>query len=553
MHLVSALASGIAGAENGQATFTFRGTGTPTTVFRDFEGQDPVSSGDAVDLDANGGAEVYVDVLATVTVKSSIGTTVREFVAGYSSPGIELRSQSFTGQAYDDGSGQTITGTAQPTTIQSAMDKWLDTNGAVDWQILDADGNVSSIPDALSGATGLFINPRSSEYGAEGDGVNNDLPALDAATADAALIDGTIVLPHGTYRIVDTWVIPSNVSIFGLGATSVAVAIDNAADANAVSVTAPTLQDVFRTQFIEGFRIEAQQANAGVGLLLDGPATVLKDISIGSLNSFMTGHSIGLTGVVGDFVHMDNVRVDHHGLTSQLVDAPDANWQGILRASKCYFRYTGSVVDSRGIEMHSGNVSESTFDNSSVATGSTVSNVHATGDDSTVAVQGCKFIAGGDSDLVTPMRTAPFLPLVTGTFHESDNIYVGEFDFQASIGFANRSQAIVLSARHRRDTDLVSTGAGAGVFDGTGFDSQYVERQTTGNWSFGFTNDGNEGYVFTTIVRNNAGGNINVTPDNGTNSFTIADGKVGVFQHISMDIGGTKRWWPLAEPYESTF
>lgn len=553
MHLVSALASGIAGAENGQATFTFRGTGTPTAVFRDFEGQDPVSSGEAIDLDANGGVEIYVDVLTTVTVQSSLGIEVREFVAGYSAPGIELRSQSFTGQAYDDGSGQTITGTAQPTTLQSIADLWLDVNKGPDWKIEDADGNIVSIPDALAGATGLFINPRSSEYGAEGDGVNNDLPALDAATADAALIDGTIVLPHGIYRIVGTWVIPANVSIFGLGATSVAVAIDNAADANAISVTAPSSQDPFRTQFIEGFRIEAQQANAGIGLQLNGPATVLKDISIGSLNALMTGHSIDLTGVDGDFVHMDDVRIDFHGTASELVSATDGAWQGEVRITKCYFRFTSTAaVTSQGIQMHNGTVSECTFDGSAAIVGSDVQFVRTQGDDSAVAVQGCRFIASStESDVVVPMWIG--VTLVDGKVAESDNLFIGDFDDRAGFGLDSGRRIISSSARARRDADLVSTGAVDGTFSGTQFDSQYVERQTTGAWAFGFTNDGNEGYVFTTIVRNNAGGNINVTPDDGTNSFTIADGKVGVFQHISMDIGGTKKWWPMAEPYESTF
>lgn len=553
MHLVSALTAGIKGAENGSATFTLRGTGTPTTVFRDFEGQDPVSSGDAIALDANGGAEIYVDVLTTVTVQSSLGIEVREFVAGYSAPGIELRSQSFTGQAYDDGSGKTITGTSQPTTLQAIADRWLDVNEAPDWKILDENGNAVSIGDALAGATGLFINPRSAEYGAEGDGVNNDLPALDAATADAALIDGTIVLPHGIYRIVGTWVIPANVSIFGLGATSVAVAIDNGADANAMSVTAPSSQDRFRTQFIEGFRIEAQQANAGVGLQLNDPATVLKDISIGSLNAFMTGHAIELTGVDGDFVHMDDVRVDFHGTASELVSATDGAWQGELRASKCYFRYTSTAaVASQGIQMHNGTVSECTFDGSAVIIGSDVQFVRTQGDDSAVAIQGCRFIASAtDADVVKPMWIG--VVLIDGKVSESDNLFIGDFDDQAVFGQLSGRRVNSLSARARRAPDEVSTGAVDGNYDGLNFDSVYVDRQSTGTWSFGFANDGNEGYVFTTIVRNTSGGNIVVFPKDGVASFGLSDGKVGVFQHISMDIGGTRKWWPLSEPYESTF
>jgi hypothetical protein len=432
-------------------------------------------------------------------------------------------------------------------------DLWLDVNGKPDWKIPDENGNAVSIPDALAGATGLFINPKSSEYEAQGDGVNNDLPALDAATADAALINGTIVLPHGIYRIVGTWVVPANVNIFGLGASSVAVAIDNGANANAISVTAPSSQDIFRTQFIEGFRIEAQQANSGVGLQLNGPAVALRDISIGSLNSFMTGHAIELTGVAGDFVLMDDVRVDFHGDASEIVSATDAAWQGHLRATKCYFRYTSTaVVTSEGIQMHNGTVSECTFDASAVIAGSDVQCIRTQGDDSAVAIQGCEFIASStDSSVVTPMWLG--VTLVDGKLSESDNLFVGAFDNQAVFSQFSGRRVNSLSARARRAPDEVSTGAVDGNFDALEFDSLYVRRTTTGNWSFGFSNDGNEGYVFTTIIRNNAGGNINVTPKDGTNSFTIADGKVGVFQHMSMDIGGTRKWWPINEPYESTF
>ncbi len=551
MHLVSALTSGIRGAENGQASFFLRGTSTPTTVFRDFEGQDPVSSGDAVLLDSNGGVEIYVDVMTTVEVKDSAGAIVREFVAGYSSPGVEVRSQSFTGQAYDDGSGQTVTGTNQPTNLQSVLDKWKEINEGSDWKILDADGNEVSIGDALAGATGLFVNPRSSEYGAVGDGVNNDLPALDAATADAALIDGTIVLPHGIYRIVDTWVIPSNVNIFGLGATSVAVAIDNAANANAIEVSAPSSLDIFRTQFIEGFRIEAQQANTGIGIQLNDPTASMKDISVGSLNSLMTGHSIQLLGIAGSFVLMDDVRVDLHGTASELVSATDANWQGTLRATKCYFRYTSTaVVTSQGIQMHGGTVSECTFDTLGVGVGSDVQCIRTQGDDSVVAVQGCEFIAPtGDPEDVNCMWSTG---LATGSFSETDNLYVGDFQDRGVFGLTSGLRVNNTTARRKSLPDVVSTGATVLTWDGSSFDRQYVSRQTTGNWSFSFDNDGNEGYVFTTVIKNESGGNINVTPEDGTNSFTFADGSVAVFQHIVVDAGGTVKWVPLNEPYEST-
>lgn len=547
MHLVSALTAGIKGAENGSATFTLRGTGTPTTVFRDFEGQDPVSSGEAIALDANGGAEVYVDVLTTVTVQSSLGIEVREFVAGYSAPGIELRSQSFSGQAYDDGSGQTIKGTSQPTTMQAIADLWLTVNKGPDWKIEDGDGNIVSIPDALAGATGLFVNPRSAEYGAEGDGANNDLPALDAATADAALIDGTIVLPHGIYRIVGTWVIPANVNIFGLGTSSVAILNDSAANENTISVSTPSSPSQFRTQFIEGFRIEAEQANTGIALQLNDPTVILRDVTIGSLNAFMTGHAIEVSGSTGDYLDMDNVRINLHGDTVDVV-AHSGTWTGAIVAFRCLV-VLPALSHTDGIKMFTGAVTNCFFDNTAVDTGSFAVDI-------TCTANGFTSIVGNHfTD-----RTADFIfaidlaDLGTGRMRESSNTFESSVTpVNGQQTGTNENKVLLGSARRERAVDGSGTDAAvaiANVFK----DWVFIDRTVSTNFSFSLISSAIAGQTFTVSIKNSSGGNITaITPHGGAATVSLSNGDSKVFHYMGVTgTGSAIGYHLLGTPHASS-
>jgi len=54
-------------------------------------------------------------------------------------------------------------------------------------------------------------------YGAKGDGVADDLAALEAAAAVAAAAKGTVRLPAGRYRLSAPWLLPSNVTVEGDG------------------------------------------------------------------------------------------------------------------------------------------------------------------------------------------------------------------------------------------------------------------------------------------------------------------------------------------------
>ena len=551
MHLVSALASGIAGAANGMATFTFRGTGTPVTVFRDFEGQDPVSSGEAIVLDANGGAEVYVDVLTTVLVLDSIGTQVREFVAGYSAPGIELRSKSFTGQAYDDGTGMTIAGIGQPTTVQRAMDRWIETNGSTDWKVKLADNSEVSIPAALASITGLFVNPTSPAFGAVGDGVNNDLPAFNAATLVAAIIDGTIVIPHGEFRLVDTWVIPANVNVFGLGANSASILLDNALDVPAIQISAPSAPSNFRTQTLHNFGINAAQASTGTVIEVADPGVVLRELVIGSKNDNFGGRLVVPTsGDADDHLHLEGCRLKANDQVSSDPSIGDlATYTGELRMTRCYMKFLGTFTGF-GVVGHTGSIEACTFDMVGIFFLRAVIIVL---DPAFCSIVGNHFT---DTDFSFGNRVIDVIGL-TGQMREAGNTFAAGTDMRhvgASYGSPAHSQISLLGVRRARNADGDGTDLTLNIIDADIFDYTYVDRTVSTNFSVGIAGSAEtpDGHRHLIVVRNTSGADISTVSVNGSSgTFNIQDGKMRILEFYAVFDGTSVEWLIGPSPFVS--
>lgn len=261
MDLVSALISGVRGAENGTAAIFIRGTTTRSTYYLDFEGTSAVTSGQDVILDSSGGAEVYVNRLVDIVVYNSSGTAVRSFVAGHSAPAVEVISSSFTGTNYASGA----TGASLPTTLQSVLDKWSTSAGTTDFNVI-ATGTSAATTLSLGLATmgKVIFNVRA--YGATGNGVSDDSTAItQCLVAAAAAGDGTLVyFPAGTYRINSGLTLFAGLSVLGFGAT-----IDNRhATAAAITVADDTTFD----RFIAGLRF-TNGAN-GSGPYLDNVGNI---------------------------------------------------------------------------------------------------------------------------------------------------------------------------------------------------------------------------------------------------------------------------------------
>lgn len=215
MHLVDPLAAGVRGAENGRAALFRRGSSTRASWYSSFEAETGTLNGTGADiqLDSNGGAVVYVAEYVTVRVYASTatgGALIREFVAGSREDAVEVQSVSFTGTDYETAA----TGTNKPVPLATVTDRWLDSAGAPDWNVL-YNGASITLQQAVSG--NIFVNVKLPPFNAVGDGVTDDLGAINAALvfADATLGGATVYFPPGVYFVSDDIEVPGNVNILG--------------------------------------------------------------------------------------------------------------------------------------------------------------------------------------------------------------------------------------------------------------------------------------------------------------------------------------------------
>lgn len=254
MHLISPLASGIAGASNGSAEIYVRGTTQRATRYLDFEATQAVTPTAALPLDSNGSAVVYVNQMVDVVVSSESGIEIRRFVAGYGAPGIEVISQSITGTDYSSGQSSA----SKPTTLQVALDALKTSFGALDFNVL-FNGSSRTLQSALATVGGFAFNVKDPVYGAVGNGVADDTSAIRAAvTACNAAGGGIVFFPPGTYSHTGLS-LTSKVSLMGAGPAASILSLKHASN-SAVSWSAVTASD---RPAIEGLRFTLGQNNSG--------------------------------------------------------------------------------------------------------------------------------------------------------------------------------------------------------------------------------------------------------------------------------------------------
>lgn len=255
MHLIEPLCSGVNGAANGTVDIYRRGTNTRATYYPSFEASTAVTPTAAIQLDAYGGVLVYVNELVNCIVKDASGNTVRTFVAGAQASACEVISDSFTGTDYVTG----LVAVSKPTTAQAIFDKWNDSAGAADFNVLQ-NGVAVSIATALSRIGSFFYNVKSPAYGAAGDGVADDTtPILSALAACGAAGGGIVFFPPGTYRIAQSLTTPAGVSLLGCSGVTT-IKMDHPTATGWVSFQG---QATGSQQSIRGIRFDAVQANSG--------------------------------------------------------------------------------------------------------------------------------------------------------------------------------------------------------------------------------------------------------------------------------------------------
>jgi hypothetical protein len=277
MQLIGPLAAGIAGAENGFVRIYRRGTSSFATYYTTFEADTAIVSTGNVALDPRGGIVAYVNELVDCVVVSSGGEPVVEFVAGESAPAVEVISQSFTGVNYEFGTS----GASEPTTLQTILDLWYTSNGAIDWKIV-FNGAATSIRTALASIAGIFVNVKDPTYDAKGDGTTDDASSIVAAMTAAAVSGGIVWFPAGTYLCNSGMTVPDNVSLMGAGPAASYIKFNGAA-INGLAYSAASSKD---PQMIRGLRLGHAQANTGLLVAVaDVVKLVIEDCYIGDANT----------------------------------------------------------------------------------------------------------------------------------------------------------------------------------------------------------------------------------------------------------------------------
>lgn len=228
MHHIAALSSGVRGAEGGTATFYVRGTSTAASYYR--SPGDTTAQAGSLRLDKWGAATAYVDGLVTVEVRSKSGSVVRSFTSGMSDRAVHAESQSFTGRDYALDSQAA----GNPIAVSDVLDLWKDSAGTTDFNVLAFDEEVS-LSKVMAGA--LMTEHWVTRYGATGDGVTDDVGAINEAIR-AAFADGggVVFFPPGSYIVRSEIELLAGVSLVGVGIGSIILSIY---DGYAVSVLNP--------------------------------------------------------------------------------------------------------------------------------------------------------------------------------------------------------------------------------------------------------------------------------------------------------------------------
>jgi hypothetical protein len=364
MNLLSSVNAGFAACPNGWVELYIRGSSTRSTWYSSFEGDGPDSTGANITLDAYGAAEIYVNQLVDVVVKQSDGTLYRQYTDGYSSPNVEVRSNSFVGVDYNTA----VSAAGNPTTLQSVLDRWLTSANAPDFEVLFR-GSTHSLQDLAGVLGGLIINVQSPAYGAVGDGTTDDTSAILNALAAAVLtLNGnvgiTVFFPKGNYRTtaVITWDYRVNI-VMVPGST---IAIDSATE-KTLKFTAANSTN-FKTTFY-GVGFKALQSNTGDCLSLEASQKlVLRNCTFG-VDSNTNGHSIDVSSAQASLEVFDSRLVVNSSAKSALATTAVVS---VLRFERNVFvspaTYNTTMVNGTGGSPWEGWFVDNVFDGTTNAT-----------------------------------------------------------------------------------------------------------------------------------------------------------------------------------------
>lgn len=475
MLLLGPLAAGIRGAALGTAEIYERGTSTRADYYTEFDGTGAVTSGASVALDANGGAEIYVGEFVDVVVRDADATIVRNFTAGGVAKTTDYTGPSFTGVNYVTAAA----GVNQPVSVQDALDRWEDSAGAPDFQVLygGVATDLTTVAAALNSLNGIIVSVKA--YGAVGDGITNDVSSINTAIAAVvALGGGNLVFPPGTYLINTALTVTDKVSFTGAGAGSTTIVQQTAA------LSVLTIAGSTEPNIITGLTLRhSSAAGAGVSEVAVPNATKVRfrDCIFGSTSRFTQyGITLATAGTATECaVDACTFIASIYGIRDQRVTAPSS----VLMVDGCKFQ-ANTTGSSAGVASPYCVVNKCFFDNSAQTSG-TSSGVDFNADTGPASsafcvVTGCSF-SNPTSGTAQGIDIPAVIPATT-TFFEDQNTFGGSVSAiygGMDITFASKGAWIKLGSRESRVADTTNNSSHTARTDLSG--TVLVRRTTNAN------------------------------------------------------------------------
>lgn len=527
MHLISPLAAGVAGAENGSVAVYRRGTTTRATVYEDFEGTSSLTPTANMSLDSDGRIVRYVNELVECFVYDSGGGLVCMFTAGSQASAVEVRSQSFTGTSYETGA----LAAGNSTTLAAVLDLWKTNSGSIDFKVLI--GGVATTLQAAFGAIGgLVYNVTSSAYGAAGNGTTDDTTAIAAAiTACDAAGGGIVWFPEGAYRITSALTLSDKVSLVGAGAGCTTITIDHASN-NCITTAGSTTV----TQAIVGLALKQAQASTGNVLsIAAGSVLAISQCSFGDV-TYSNVPVVTVAASASTYVKF----ADCHFTWSTAAAATGVSCNATRRLvfDRCRFVAPATAGAALGMISGTGVTCTNCYFDASATTSGTLygyTPVLATVD---ALFRGCAFPNAGGATF-TAYQLGAYA--AAGVFSEEGSIFgstVTAYNYTVSV--ANIGAQIAL---HSRTFRALSTTNSAATY--TAPVKQYgiirVVNTTAGNTAIaidGMPPPGSRGQI---TIENDDGSNRTFSPASvasGTPGFHTSTGKV-----INTTNGNAMDYW----------
>ena len=418
MQLIHALAAGIPSAANGLVRIYRRGTATRATWYASFEADSANSSAADIPLDSTGSAIVYVNEVVQVVVVDSGSQQLRDFVSGEQAYAVEVRSQSFTGTNYDSGAQAA----GSPTTDGAVLDRWKDSAGAIDWFVLYS-GAAASLQNAIGAIYGLFFNVKSPEFGALGNGADNDAAAIQAAFDAAAVRGGVVVFPPGTYDHAAEITWQTGVSVIAVPGT-VTLRQTTAGQSN-LRLTSALASGPDTPTICSGIKFDSTVTNSATQMQIghgSGDEVHIIDCKFNG-SSFATGTAISFGGTLNWRTLIRNCTFQSYSETPAIIDTASAGTGRIDVEGGSFATVAGAFDESLVVATHNPmSVRGATF--TFQATSGTSIGIEQAGVEAVLQVSGCSFIttSAGPASYVAHLFDG------SAAYFADDNRFVGDED-----------------------------------------------------------------------------------------------------------------------------